>query len=123
MAVAQAQLADQGRELLRARQHMGQGVLAVGDLVDVEEYGAGNVPGFVRGACVAVLRRQGSRGVDDADIGRLEVGGQPFGADQGIGIGVGHPRALCFSSSQAGTGRPFSRRKVGLKSLPWYRVP
>src|SRR6185369_6262070 len=39
---------------------------------------------------IALLGRQIEGAVDDADVGRIEALGQPFGADQGVGSCVFH---------------------------------
>jgi hypothetical protein len=54
LAVADAHLAHARGEFLRRRQHVGQGIVGVGDLVDVEEERARDVLGEVFRAGVAL---------------------------------------------------------------------
>ena len=58
--VAQPELADLGGELHRRGQHVGQRAVAVGDIVDVEEHGPGDVVLLVLVARVQALRLAGS---------------------------------------------------------------
>jgi hypothetical protein len=100
---------------------MGQGIFGVGDLIDVEEHRARDMAGRELGLGIAPLRRQIPGAVDDPHIRRREMGGEPVGADQRVGVGVAHDtRAVANCgrrSSQSGTGRPFERMKAGLNSL------
>jgi hypothetical protein len=56
----------------------------VGELFDIEEYGAGNVPREVAGVSVDHWRDAygRKRGVDDDDGGIVQAGGQPGGRDE-----------------------------------------
>jgi hypothetical protein len=73
VAVAEAELADARRELFRRRQHVRQRARRVGDLVDIEEHGAGNVLLHELGLGIALLRRQVERAVDDPHVRRQSV--------------------------------------------------
>ena len=81
MAIAEAEPADARGKLLRRRQHVGQGAVGVGDIVDVEEARAGNVVGVV--GLPAGLRRAGHevRAVEHAHVRRGQVRLQPVGGD------------------------------------------
>ena len=55
---------------------MRQLALGVGDLVDVEEDGAGNVLGEVLGAGVPAFIGHVPGGIDNDEIGRIELAGE-----------------------------------------------
>jgi len=90
-AVAEAEPAHPRGKLLRARQHMGQGVARIGDLVDVEIDRARNVRLGVFGLCVALHRRKVPGPIDHMNVGRGKVLGKPLGAYQRVRIGVVQP--------------------------------
>ena len=58
---------------------MRQLALGVGDLVDVEEDGAGNVLGEVLGAGVPAFIGHVPGGIKDHEIGRIELAGELVG--------------------------------------------
>ena len=71
-------------KLLRPRQHVRQVGVVIGDVVDVEEDGAGDAALGVERFGVARIVRHEPGGVDDADVGRVEPLGQPGAGDDGI---------------------------------------
>lgn len=79
----------------------------IGDGVDVEEHGAGDVAGEIAVAAVASLPDQGQGCVHDAHAWIAQAPGEPGRGDERI------------YSSHDGTGRPFSRRNGGLKIFDW----
>ena len=79
VAVADPHLAHAGDELLHRRQHMRQRRVLVGDVVDIEEPGTGDVPLVVDLTPVAPIVRQVHRGIQDADVRRVQPLGQPLG--------------------------------------------
>ena len=89
-AVADAHLLHAAGELLRRRQHVRQGRLVVGDVVDVEEQRARNVLGQVFGLGVALGGRQVHRAVEDDEARGVEVGGQPLRLHQPSVSAIGH---------------------------------
>ncbi len=90
-AVSQAEGPGPGGEVPGARDHVGQVARrGVADLVDVEADGARNVRPAVVGVGVAVLRGQIPGGVDDRHLRIVQVLGQPFRGDEGLGPGVVH---------------------------------
>ena len=64
--------------LERLRSEYAGTIVAVGDLVYVEEYRAGNVARFIFPTRIAVQRRHEPAGVDDPQIGLAETVRQPF---------------------------------------------
>jgi hypothetical protein len=90
-AVAQAQLLDPRGELDRRGQHVRQVRGLVRDLVDVEEHRAWNVGQVVLGPGVALGGGHVPGAVDDPDVRRVEVLGQPGGRDERIGMGHDKP--------------------------------
>ena len=84
---------------------MRQRIVGVGDLVDVEEYRAGDVLVDELRLGIALLRRQEERAVDDAHVRRVEMVSQPRGADEGVGSGGGHLSLLSFISHYPDWGR------------------
>ncbi len=106
----QSQSAHLIGELLRRRQHMGQGTVLVADLVDIEELRAGNVGGDEVGLRITRIAGQVPRGVQHLHPVVAQMLVQPFGRDQGI---VGH------GYIQGGEGRPCSPRNAGLNILAW----
>ena len=81
-AVADAHAPHARGELLRRRQHMGQVALGVGDLVDVEEQRARNMLREIFGTRVPALGRHMPGGIDDDEVGRIELAGELFGLSQ-----------------------------------------
>ncbi len=61
---------------------MGQGALAVDDLVDVEEDRAGNMLGEIFRARILAFARHVPGGVDDHKIGRVELALELVGLNQ-----------------------------------------
>ena len=108
IAATDAQCSDGGGEFLRARQHVGQVGHPVGDPVDVEEDGAGDMAGLELGAGVPGIGGQEEGRVDDPHLRVAKPLGQPVGGDDGAG-----------HCSQSGTGKFFSRRKAGLNMRLW----
>ena len=100
---------------------MRQARLVVGDLVDVEEAGAGDVRGLVLGAGVAAGGRQVPAGVEDAQVRGAQVRGQPVGRDQELRVArvsIGRsPWGSCAGSphsrEQAGRGKGGQRPAAG----------
>lgn len=76
-----AQGAHRGLELFLWRQHVRQVRLVVRDVFNVEETRAGNPPLQELGARVAAEARHVPRPIEHDDV--REVGGEPFGGDQG----------------------------------------
>ena len=95
----------------------------IGDGVDVEEDGAGNMAGAIFALRIAAFVRHEECAVDDGEIGLAQMRGEPFRRDKIIRTAHRQPSQdvqmksgliVCGRSSQAGTGRFFSRRKAGL---------
>ncbi|MGY3356650.1 hypothetical protein ACVWZK_003313 [Bradyrhizobium sp. GM0.4] len=87
-------MTDVAAELLGTRIHVRQRVGMVRDRIDVEEHRARQMRGEI-----IVLRqwqhtRQLEAGVEHLDVGVIDVGGEPFGRDEGIG---GHARSFYYS--------------------------
>ena len=93
-AVADPHLAHAGRELDRARQHVRERALAVGNLVDVEKDGARNARLEVFLIGVPPRARQMPRGIDNDDVRGREMGGEPFCGDQPAARVIGHLHLL-----------------------------
>ena len=74
--------AHRGGKSDRVRQHMRQVGLGVGDRVDVEKHRAGNMAGKIFRAGVAPGRRHMPGGVEDDEIGRVEMVGEPLRRDE-----------------------------------------
>lgn len=93
MAVAHAHGAQPRDELLGRRGHVRQRRAAVGDLVDVEEAGGGDVGGGVFGPRVAAGGRHVPGGVEHPQVGVAQMGGEPVGGDERPGVvgRHGHP--------------------------------
>jgi hypothetical protein len=72
-AVADAHAAHARGKFLRRRQHVGQGALGVGNLVDIEEHGARNMLLEIFLPRVAPIARHVPGGIDDDEIGRLKL--------------------------------------------------
>ena len=62
----------------------------VGDIVDVEEAGAGDVGLAVFGLAILAGAGQIQAGIENADVGRLQALGQPIGRDQQVGVARRH---------------------------------
>ena len=97
-------------ERLGGGQHVGEVGRLVSDGVDVEEDRARDMALDETVAAVPRLTDQRQGGVDHTDRGIAHASRKPGCGDQGIA-----------HDSQLGTGRPFSRRKDGLKIFDWYR--
>jgi hypothetical protein len=93
-AVADAEFADARGEHFRARQHVRQICVVIGDVVDVEEDRARNAALGVERLCVARIVRHEPGRIDDAQVGFAQAFGEPGAGDDGIG-GIGHGRTLC----------------------------
>lgn len=89
MAVAHAHGAQAGHEFLDRRGHVRQGAALIGNVFDVEEARAGNMGGAVFRAGVAACVGKIPRGIEDAQVGVAQMGGEPVGGNEGLGI-VGH---------------------------------
>ena len=63
-------------------QHVRQIALGVGDLVDIEEDGAGDVLLEIFGARVLAVAGHVPGGIDDDDVGRIELGRELVGLGQ-----------------------------------------
>ena len=74
-------LARVGVNLLELEEHVRQRIRVVGDRVEIEAYGAWNMPGQELGFGVALLRRQIEGAVDRDEIGTAELRGEPVGGD------------------------------------------
>ena len=64
---------------------------SVGDFVDIEEHGAGNMPGAIFFMRIAAFTRQQERTVDDHEIWFAEMRGKPFRRDKQI---IAHRRTF-----------------------------
>ena len=80
--VAETKIPHRGGKRDRVRQHMRQVGLGVGDRVDVEKHRAGNMAGKIFRAGVAPGRRHMPGGVEDDEIGRVEMVGEPLRRDE-----------------------------------------
>ena len=58
------------------------------NVVDIESLGAGDVTLQELGVAVTVGGRQVKGGVDDTHLGIVKMSRQPFGRDQGFGVGI-----------------------------------
>ena len=87
IVVADAERADVAAELLGVGKHVRQRVGMIGHRIDIEEHRARNM----RGEIIVLRQRQHARqlerGVDDLDVGIVEMRGEPFGGDERIGGG------------------------------------
>ena len=70
------------RKLLRIRQHVRQRIGAVGNRIDVEAYGSGDVTREEFGLCIALHGRQIVRTIDNNEIRGTEACGKPVGRNQ-----------------------------------------
>ena len=132
--IAYAHFAHARCELLGRGQHVGQRRGGVGDLIDIEKECARDVGFAVNLIGIARIARQGERGVDDRKPRRAQTLVKPAGLHKPFRREIGHaiPHRRSFldyysetsgtagsSSSQGGTGKPFSRRNGGLNILDW----
>ncbi len=77
LAIANAHLADVAGKFFRPGQHVGQGAFGIGNQVDVEELGAGNAGCEELRLGIALGGGQVPRAIDDGNIGRGEMLGEP----------------------------------------------
>ena len=82
IGVRDPQPADALRELPRAREHVRQGRAQVGDLVDVEEHGAGDVRLDELLEGLAPKPSHVPRAVDDAQVAAAAIRDEPPGRDE-----------------------------------------
>src|SRR2546425_4822353 len=82
IGVRDPQPADALRELPRAREHVRQGRAQVGDLVDVEERGAGDVRLDELLEGLEPKPSHVPRAVDDAQVAAAEIRDEPPGRDE-----------------------------------------
>ena len=94
---------------------MGQGDGGVGDGVDIEEDGAGNVRGLVFGARIALAAGQVPAPVEDDEVGIVEMVGEPVGGDEPAGT-VGHGPSCIGLPGGASRGQGEMRR---IAFRPW----
>ena len=69
---------------------MGQVGALVGNLVDIEEARAGDMGRLILCLRIAAHVGQVPRGVEDAQVGVLQMGGEPFCRNQRFRIVPGH---------------------------------
>jgi hypothetical protein len=100
VAAADAERAHGTGEVIRGRQHVGQGIGVVRDGVDVEEHRARDVLLLEVRARVTLELGHVPAAVDDADVGIAEVRGEPLGPDDG----VVHGGMILPASAQAAGG-------------------
>jgi hypothetical protein len=81
--VADPERANCRAELLRRQQHVRQSSALVGDVVNVEEHCSPDVAGEVLLTGPAVGGRQVPAGIDDHDVGIIEMLCEPFGGNEG----------------------------------------
>ncbi len=84
IAVADAEALHPAGELRLVGKHVGQRIVEIGDLADVEEHRAGDMGGDIFGLGVAIVGRQEEGRVDDAQVRRAELVRQPFGRHQRV---------------------------------------
>ena len=116
VAVADAHGAHAADELLHRRGHVRQARLGVGDLVDVEEARAGDMRRRELGAGVAPRRRHVPARVEDAQVRRAEMRGQPVGRDQKLWIAARHALLPCACAGPRHSGE--RRRGQGQGAAP-----
>ena len=111
MAIAHAHRPHPADEHLGWRGHVRQAGPLVGDLVNVEEPGAGNVCGAIFGPGIPTCVRQIPACIQDPQVGILQMRLEPFGGNQGFGV-VCHRCLSSHSQDLAGSG---DRRQAGVQ--------
>ena len=79
--VADTKFTHCGGESLGRRHHVGQGAVGVGNRIDIEIDGAGNMGLAILFTAIAPSRRQVPRAIYDSDLCVVEMGGNPGGID------------------------------------------
>ena len=119
VAVAHAHGTQPRHELLDGRHHVRQLGAIVADIVDVEIARAGNVGGGIFRLRIAVGPGQEPAGIEDAQVGILEMGRQPVGRDKRLGIVLRH----VLLPGQSGSMPFLSRGGLQYKGLGRWRRP
>ena len=82
LAIADPQLPHARGEFLRARQHVGKRARGIGEIVDIENLRPRNMAFQELGPGIALHGGQVPGGIDDGDVGRIQMGFEPFGGDE-----------------------------------------